>query len=150
MTLQKPADQLDLADARCIALLECPNCLTFNRYSMGSFAKAAGFASSAEHAKVWFGSHPLVSRKKMPGDAIPRRLFSLLLELIQTEKLPNVLRVAVSCMLGISSMFGRPAVAASALASGACHIVLSELNKLGTPKVSVLGASQCACFLPLG
>eukprot|EP01046_Picozoa_sp_COSAG06_P066053 COSAG06_NODE_16493_length_998_cov_0.758621_1_plen_121_part_10 len=85
--LQKPAAQLDRADARCFACLGLPLPVNVRR-GMGGAIAAAGLTGYMEFVGVFMGLDPMM---KMPGDAVPRRMASLLVELIQSDELPQVL-----------------------------------------------------------
>lgn len=136
-TLRKPAAELDRADARCIACRDIP-WLVAKRHSETALVTAAGFGSYMEYIGVTFANHPIMSRKKMPGDAAPIRLAALLLELVQSDELPPLVHFGAWNSL-LNCLYNRPAVSARLLELRVFDVILAELRKLGRPAVSVLG-----------
>ena len=136
-TLRKPAAELDRADARCIACIDLPWVAALRR-SVTALAAAAGFGSYMEYVGVTMAKHPILSRKKMPGDAAPIRLAALLLELVQSDELPPLVHFGAWGSL-LRCLVNRPAVAARLLELRVFDVILAELRKLGRPAVSVLG-----------
>ena len=136
-TLRKPAAELDRADARCIACLDLP-WLVAVRHCETALTTAAGFGSYMEFLGVQLGNDPIMSRKKMPGDAAPIRLAALLLELVQSDELPPLVHFGAWSVLA-RCLVNRPAVAARLLELRVFDVILAELRKLGRPAVSVLG-----------
>jgi hypothetical protein len=135
-TLRKPAAELDRADARCIACIDIP-WYAGTRRSTAAVVAAAGFGSFVEYVGVWMAKHPIMSRKKMPGDAAVFRIATLLLELVQSDELPPLVHFGAWYVL-VLCLLNRPAVASRLLELRVFDIVLAELRKLGRSAVSVL------------
>ena len=137
--LQKPASQLDRADARCYACWTV-FVLSFRR-GYATPVAAASFSTYVDFIGTFMSSDPMVSRKKMPSDAVPTRMASLLLELIQSDELPQILHASAWHALNAYCALNRPAVSAHLLQCGIFEVILAELRKVGSPAVRVCSAS---------
>jgi hypothetical protein len=129
--LRKPADQLDRADAQCYASVMSLFVYSGRRGYTASMA-AAGFGFG-DFVRVWAGTDPMVSRKKMPTDAVPRKMISLLVDLLRTGELPGLARSSAWHMLAAECCTGRQHLLAELPGCGIFDMVVSELQTIGAP-----------------
>eukprot|EP01043_Picozoa_sp_COSAG02_P056470 COSAG02_NODE_6699_length_3414_cov_8.770437_2_plen_278_part_00 len=137
--LRTPASQLSREDAICFACHDIH--YLSSRHELTPSFLAAGFSSFMDYFSMFVKNDPMVSRQKMPGDAVPRRMAALLLELIQSGELPPLLQATSWMVLHKCCLFNRQTIAAELVDSGIFQTSLAELRKLGGPAVSV--ASAC-------
>ena len=80
------------------------------------------------------GADP-VSLKKMPSDDVPRRMLTLVLEMLKSGELAddNVLLIGGACNSVLNLTAGRPSLAQTALGCGVSELVVAQLNALGSP-----------------
>jgi hypothetical protein len=147
--LSKPASELTKADAISAACLWAYFPSTTVRGWTQSFA-AAG-VTVPEWFKFFIGNDPLVSQQKQPSDAAPRRMLSLLLELLKANELPDELAVGGAWWAAATCLFGRPAVAVTALDCGIFELAVVHLNAIGNSMADriVSTATATAAVLPL-
>ena len=71
---------------------------------------------------------PIVSQKKMPSDDVPRRMMTLLLEMLKSDAFAEDDELLI-CDCGT----GRPSLGRTAMEYGVSEIAVTQLNALGSP-----------------
>ena len=76
-----------------------------------------------------------VSLKNMPNDDVPRRMMTLLLEMLKSGELAddNVLLIFGAFNSVFNLTYGRPSLAQTAVECGVYELVVAQLNALGSP-----------------
>ena len=78
---------------------------------------------------------PIISQKKMPSDDVPRRMMTLLLEMLKSGELADdddLLTDGTWNGVGFC-LIGRPSLGPTALESGIFELVVAQLNAHGSP-----------------
>ena len=78
---------------------------------------------------------PIVSQKKMPSDDVPRRMMTLLLEMLRSGELADddQLLIGGAWQCVGQCLTGRPSLASTALEGGIFEIAVAQLNAIGSP-----------------
>ena len=78
---------------------------------------------------------PIVSQKKMPSDNVPRRMMTLLLEMLKSGELTDAdeLVIGGACEEVHQCLIGRPSLGPTALECGIFEIAVAQLNAMGSP-----------------
>ena len=78
---------------------------------------------------------PILSQKKMSSDDVPRRMVTLLLELLKSDELAddNGLLIGGAAYCVDLCLLGRPSLGPTALACGIFEIAVAQLKVLGSP-----------------
>ena len=79
-------------------------------------------------------AEPIVSQKKMPSDDVPRRMMTLLLELLKSDELADDdgLLIGGACYGVEWCLNGRPSLGATALECGIFEIAVAQLMAIGS------------------
>ena len=127
--LLKPANQLTADDALSLACAEAHNCPALVRGYTATW-RAVGL-NGLEWTKL---SHPITSKAKLPEPDIPKRMVTLLLELLRAPPPVPELVLGGGWVALNRCMYGRAAVARHALESGIMNLAVSAVNELGHPE----------------
>ena len=147
--LRKPASELDRADARCYATLRAEACSY--RHGCTNVFTAMG-STAKEYFATLMGANPMISRKKMPSDAVPRRMAALLLELLRAGELPKPVLPAVWEALNVDCCLGRPSVIPLLVEGGVVDLIVGDIKAVGSVAVRVCSFfnSCCCCVAHIG
>ena len=131
VALRKPASELTKADATSYACLQAHVPAYSSARGWTAPWKAAGFTAK-EFLKAWMSFDPVVSKKLMPTDDVPRQLLTLLLDLIPSNELPDL--AVGGAWSGIRlCLEGRPSLGPTAVKGGIFEVAVAGLNAIGSP-----------------
>ena len=85
---------------------------------------------------------PIASQKKMPSDDVPRRMLTLLLEMLKSDELEDddELLIGGAFVCVDICLTGRPSLASTAMECGIFEITVAQLNAIGSPADCTRGA----------
>jgi hypothetical protein len=131
--LLKPANQLTADDALSLACAEAYTSPALVRGYTATW-RAIGL-NGLEWTKLSLSAHPITSEAKLPEHDIPKRMVTLLLELLRAPP-PGVAELFLGggWMALTRCLYGRAAVARHALESGIMNLAVSAANELGHPE----------------
>ena len=92
----------------------------------------ADYLSAPDPIAQYMSAMP-ISQKKMPSDDWPRRMMTLLLELLKSDELADELLIASSYSCIATCFNGRFALGPTALECGIFEIGVAHLNAIGSP-----------------
>jgi hypothetical protein len=128
--LRKPASELTRADARSYACSRAFEAPSFVRGCTETFA-AAGLGSM-EYFGLWMSAEPIVSKKLMPADDVPRQMLTLSLELLESNELPD-LAIGAAWYAVQFCLTGRASLGPTALELGIYEAAAAHLSAIGSP-----------------
>jgi hypothetical protein len=130
--LRKPASELTKADATSYACLQAYDNASLSARGFAAPWHAAGLTERG-FIKLWMGLEPIVSKKLMPSDDVPRKMLTLLLDLIQSNELSADLAIG-GAWTGVKYCCNaRPGLVATAVESGMFEVAVACLNAIGSP-----------------
>ena len=109
---------------------------------------AMGYTTALEALQAYMGSHPMVSKKRMPSDDIPLRMSELVHEMLRSpETLPEF--AAAGAFVALKDLVtGRPEVAKQLVQAGIFETLATYLRPMGSVAEWSVRPAPCPFMMP--